>query len=105
MTKVTLADAFATLNSNKSDFVRLIETSSCDVSLYRPRPNDPQTPHRRDEIYVVAEGTGKFTCEEETETFASGDVFFVPAGAQHRFSDFSDNFSTWVIFIGPRPEN
>ena len=30
-----------------------------------------------------------------------GQVLFVPAGIEHRFEDFSDDFSTWVIFYGP----
>jgi hypothetical protein len=29
---------------------------------------DPQTPHTRDELYVIAAGTGDFTCGNETRT-------------------------------------
>jgi mannose-6-phosphate isomerase-like protein (cupin superfamily) len=30
-----------------------------------------------------------------------GEVLFVPAGIEHRFEDFSDDFATWVFFYGP----
>ena len=38
---------------------------------------------------------------EERHPFNAGDLLFVPAGVVHRFEDFSDDFSTWVIFYGP----
>ena len=66
---------------------------------------DPQKPHLRDELYVIASGTGYFMCEDKTDEFGPGDVFFVPAGADHRFTHFSNDFATWVIFLGPRSSN
>jgi hypothetical protein len=26
---------------------------------------------------------------------------FVPAGAEHRFEDFTDDLTVWVVFYGP----
>jgi mannose-6-phosphate isomerase-like protein (cupin superfamily) len=69
--------------------------------LYRPLHEDPQTPHRRDEIYIVEGGTAEFRRDQETVPVAAGDVFFVPAGMNHRFETFSPDFSTWVVFWGP----
>jgi len=34
-------------------------------------------------------------------TLVRGDVIFAPAGIEHRFENFSDDFVTWVIFYGP----
>jgi uncharacterized RmlC-like cupin family protein len=34
--------------------------------------------------------------------FGPGDFLFVPAGIEHRFVNFTDDFSTWVIFYGPK---
>jgi mannose-6-phosphate isomerase-like protein (cupin superfamily) len=65
------------------------------------RETDEQTPHTRDELYVVAQGSGTFVNGDRRHPFTSGDVLFVPAGAPHRFEDFSDDFGTWVIFYGP----
>jgi hypothetical protein len=28
-------------------------------------------------------------------------MLFVPAGVEHRFEDFSDDFAVWVVFWGP----
>jgi len=105
MAKLSIADAMTTLTATGSDFARLLEQPSCDVSLYKPVGIDPQKPHVRDELYVIACGSGRFTCEVETEDFGPGDMFFVPAGADHRFTNFLRDFATWVIFLGPRPSN
>jgi mannose-6-phosphate isomerase-like protein (cupin superfamily) len=62
---------------------------------------DPQKPHRRDEIYIVVSGTGRFVRGEESVPFGPGDALFVPAQTSHRFEDFSSDFATWVVFYGP----
>lgn len=71
------------------------------VELYAPVGEDRQTPHTRDELYIIATGSGSFVLEDESFPFEAGDLIFVPAHAEHRFSTFSDDFSTWVIFFGP----
>ncbi len=52
-------------------------------------------------MYVVASGSGVFRRGDETVAFSAGDALFVPAGVEHRFEQFSDDFRTWVIFFGP----
>jgi len=100
MLKLTLKEALAHLENAEIDYMRLIERQKFDLGLYRPISIDPQTPHARDELYVVAAGTGQFVCAGETQSFGPGDVFFVAAGTEHRFADFSSDFATWVIFFG-----
>jgi mannose-6-phosphate isomerase-like protein (cupin superfamily) len=34
--------------------------------------------------------------------FKAGDFLFVPAGIEHRFTNFTADFSTWVFFYGPK---
>src|SRR5689334_2951849 len=63
MTNLILADALNALSRANSVFARLVEKSTYDVSLYKPSGSDPQTPHKRDELYVIASGTGDFVCE------------------------------------------
>jgi mannose-6-phosphate isomerase-like protein (cupin superfamily) len=75
---------------------------SVSVEMYAPRQADRQLPHAQDELYVVHRGTGEFVMAKERQTFSAGSVFFVPAGEPHRFENFSDDFSTWVIFFGPQ---
>jgi mannose-6-phosphate isomerase-like protein (cupin superfamily) len=72
-----------------------------EVEYYAPRGADVQTPHERDEIYVIATGSGWFVARETRRRFAAGDFIFVPAGAEHRFEEFSEDFAAWVVFFGP----
>ena len=62
-----------------------------------------QTPHLRDEIYVIATGSGQFVQQGDSRAFGPGDLLFVPRGVPHRFVDFTADFSTWVIFFGEVP--
>lgn len=50
---------------------------------------------------VVVSGSGDFVKNGERIRFAANDVLFVEAGSTHRFENFSEDFSTWVIFWGP----
>ncbi len=79
----------------------LFEHGTMKLGYYTPDGIDPQEPHTQDEIYIVQSGTGFFVCGEERNPFEPGEALFVPAGAIHRFEDFSDDFATWVIFYGP----
>lgn len=71
------------------------------LKLFAPRGHDPQPPHTRDELYFVAKGSGWFVNGEKHHRFETGDVLFVAAGVTHRFEDFSDDLSVWVVFYGP----
>lgn len=79
----------------------LLAHGTMELEWYAPRGEDPQTPHDQDELYFVVTGSGRFVRGEETITFGPGDAIFVPAGVEHRFVDFSDDFGTWVVFWGP----
>ena len=70
------------------------------VELYAPVGRDEQTPHDRDEVYLVIAGHGRFVRGGEEVAFAAGDLLHVPAGMPHRFAEFSADFRTWVIFYG-----
>ena len=79
----------------------LLEHGTLEVRYYAPRGTDPQEPHTRDELYVVASGRGWFVRGDERVSFETGDALFVAAGVEHRFVDFTDDFGTWVMFYGP----
>lgn len=80
---------------------------SGDVSLgiYAPRSVDEQQPHQKDEFYFIVSGSGQFVHGEQRTPFTSGDALFVPAGEVHRFEDFTDDFSAWVVFWEPRDDH
>lgn len=72
-----------------------------ELGFYSPAGHDPQDPHDRDELYVVATGRGTFRRGDEAIPFGPGDALFVAAGTPHRFESFDDDFGTWVLFYGP----
>jgi mannose-6-phosphate isomerase-like protein (cupin superfamily) len=99
---VSLAEALALLpTSDGKRSAAVFEHGTLQVKLYAPRGADAQTPHTRDEIYVVAQGNGWFVNGERRHRFATHDVIFAKAGVAHRFEDFSNDFSVWVFFYGP----
>ena len=114
--RVTVADAKATPIDTGRDTARLLAHGSMELRWFVPRQGDPQTPHDKDELYVIVSGTGVFMRAveslpfdditlpiqgEERVRFGPGDVLFVPAGTVHRFEEFSDDFAAWIVFYGP----
>ena len=81
--------------------VPIYQHGSLLLKLFAPHRTDPQQPHTRDEIYLVAQGRGWFVNGGVRHAFGPGDVLFVPAGVVHRFEDFSDDLTLWVVFYGP----
>jgi len=99
--KVSITDAVEKLDQAHGQlFAKVMEHGTMSVEIYRPIKNDPQTPHKQDELYVVISGNGVFLNGDERATFKPGDVLFVKAGVKHRFENFTDDFMTWVIFYG-----
>lgn len=80
----------------------LLEHGTLELGFYKPDGSDRQQPHDRDEVYVVQSGSGWFRVGDHRRPFEPGEALFVPAGAEHRFEDFSADFAAWVIFYGPR---
>jgi mannose-6-phosphate isomerase-like protein (cupin superfamily) len=81
--------------------IALFEHGTLVIKVYAPRSVDMQQPHTRDEIYVVAAGSGVFELNGTRDQFAVGDVLFAAAGVPHKFLDFTDDFAVWVFFYGP----
>lgn len=100
--KISPEEAEEKLTSQKElPFVVLMKHGSMSVEYFAPEKSDTQSPHKQDELYVVVEGEGFFYRDGERVACKKGDILFVPAGMEHRFENFSDDFATWVIFYGP----
>ncbi len=112
----SIANAKTTPNDAGRATALMLANGSMELRWFSPKQADLQTPHDRDELYIVVSGTGVFMRAvesdpfddtilpiqgEERVTFGPGDALFVAAGTVHRFEDFSDGFATWVIFYGP----
>lgn len=74
---------------------------SLEAELYAPEDVDRQEPHSRDEVYFVAQGSALFFDGEERVPVSPGSFVFVAAGQEHRFEEFSRDFTVWVMFYGP----
>lgn len=99
---VTVAEAMARLSAEEGKrFVTVFSHGSLLVEIYAPRGNDPQKPHTRDEIYVIAQGRGFFVSGEARHPVEPNQFLFAPAGVSHRFEDFTDDLIVWVMFYGP----
>jgi mannose-6-phosphate isomerase-like protein (cupin superfamily) len=103
--QIKIKEALANLKTSENTFLELFNNRSISVEVYKPVSIDYQQPHDRDEIYVIISGFGDFYLEEAKYEFQPHDFFFVPAGKVHTFSDFTDDFSTWVIFLNSDKEN
>ena len=95
------ADAARAMPEPGRRSARIFGHGSLEVRWYAPRGTDPQEPHMRDEVYAVVSGHGTFFCAGRRAAFGPGDLLFAPAGAEHRFEEFSDDLGVWVLFYGP----
>jgi mannose-6-phosphate isomerase-like protein (cupin superfamily) len=81
-------------------FLYALRHGTMKLGLYAPPTEDTQGPHKQDEIYIVVSGSGEFVKNGERRSFGPNDAIFVEAGVEHRFENFSADFSTWVVFWG-----
>ena len=72
-----------------------------EIRFYAPPGHDPQTPHDRDELYIVAAGSGMYRVGDRITRVGPGDLLYAAARETHRFEDFSADFAVWVVFYGP----
>ncbi|GAC1389067.1 MAG: hypothetical protein NVSMB45_18920 [Ginsengibacter sp.] len=99
--QVSISQASELLKESGKSFLEIFKHGTLVVEFYKPHKKDLQKPHDRDEVYLIASGNGMFYNNGITTSFNSGDFLFVPAHAVHYFENFSDDFSTWVLFYGP----
>jgi mannose-6-phosphate isomerase-like protein (cupin superfamily) len=99
---ITLQDAISRLPGPKGErFAELFKHGTLSVEIYAPRGTDPQQPHTRDEVYIVVSGSGEFVFGNQRVKFTMGDFLFAAAGVVHRFENFTDDLTVWVLFYGP----
>jgi mannose-6-phosphate isomerase-like protein (cupin superfamily) len=98
----TITDALQLLpGPDAQRFATVFQHGSLQVEIYSPDGFDPQMPHTRDEVYFVAAGSGDYVCGDTRQTFGPTDLLFAAAGVEHRFENFSDDLTLWVLFYGP----
>ncbi|HET9744837.1 MAG TPA: cupin domain-containing protein [Chitinophagaceae bacterium] len=89
------------LHQGEYPFAVMMKHGTMTIEYFAPQEVDEQTPHKQDEIYVIIKGHGTLYRDGKRISCKKNDVLFVPAGMEHYFENFSDDFATWVIFYGP----
>ncbi len=107
--KVSIAQALTRLPAaptatypQGAPFVTMLVGGTMSVEVFAPKGTDLQQPHTQDELYFIHSGTGQIVINGQRFDVAAGDAFFVAAGVEHRFENFSNDFVTWVVFYGPQ---
>jgi mannose-6-phosphate isomerase-like protein (cupin superfamily) len=99
---ISLAEALSSLSeTSTARSVELFRHGTLLVKWYAPRGTDLQQPHTRDEVYVVARGSGDFVHAGSRVRFEAGDFLFAAANVVHRFENFTGDLGLWVLFYGP----
>jgi mannose-6-phosphate isomerase-like protein (cupin superfamily) len=100
--KVTVAEALAQLPGlNGQSFASVFKHGTLVAEILAPPSSSPLHPHPRDEIYIVAHGSGELFRGGVSLPISPGDFLFVPAGVEHHFRNFTDDLIIWAIFYGP----
>ena len=98
MQKLSGAGEFERAEPNH--FAEQLRTESLSVGTYSIPAGgvDDQAPHHEDEIYVVTTGRATIVTPSGTEQVGPGDVLFVPAEEEHRFTDITEDLALLVFF-------
>ena len=83
-------------------FATVAEHGSLRLLCALPLPPNEQSPHEQDELYVVVQGSGVLFHDGKRDPFSAGDAMFIAAGVDHRFEDFTEDLTVWVIFYGSK---
>jgi mannose-6-phosphate isomerase-like protein (cupin superfamily) len=89
--------------ANEGAYLQFLRERHMSVGLYAldAGEQDPQKPHRQDEMYFVVSVRASVTVGEETTTVGRGCVLFVPAGVPHKFHHISEDLRVMVVFAPP----
>lgn len=84
-------------------YLEVIRSGHLSTGVYRlaAGAEDPQSPHREDEVYVVASGKAKIRVADEERPVLAGSIVFVGAEVEHRFFDIEQDLVTVVFFAPP----
>jgi mannose-6-phosphate isomerase-like protein (cupin superfamily) len=74
------------------------DSLSCGLYVLEAGADDPQEPHREDEVYLVLEGRGRLLVAGQDQPVGPGSVVFVARAVPHRFADIIERLSVLVFF-------
>ncbi|MBZ0293776.1 MAG: cupin domain-containing protein [Anaerolineae bacterium] len=81
-------------------YQEVIRVPAMSIGIYKlaAGSRDPQSPHTEDESYYVISGAGQIEIEGENHPVQPGDLIFVPARANHHFTNITDDLVLLVFF-------
>ena len=101
---LSVGDILTGLSSDRHDASEVVRAPSGSLSVSASRrptgSKDDQSPHAEDEVYYVIGGRAMFEFDGGAVPVAAGSLVFVPAGAEHRFADITEDMQT-LIFWSP----
>ena len=79
------------------EFLR-VPAMSAGLYVLPAGANDPQRPHREDEMCYVVRGRARFRAADQETGVSSGSVLFVAAKIEHKFFDIAEELAVLVFF-------
>lgn len=98
-------DTEAKLANAGQPWLPLLAMPTLSVGRYRLAKGavDEQTPHDRDEVYVVLSGKASLQAGTEARPVGPGDTICVPARVPHQFQAIEEDLDVLVFFSAARP--
>lgn len=102
----TISGLLSQLTPHRRDFAEFFRSPSGSLSMTVSRrpvgvPDD-QPPHTEDEVYYVISGRAQLTVGDESSPMTAGSIAFVPAEADHRFVDVSEDLELLILWSPAR---
>lgn len=95
-----LSVIMSVMEQNDARWVPFLKKEKLLAGVYtlKAGDTDQQQPHDTDEIYYVAEGSGIIEINGSTQPVNKGNIIYVPAGAQHQFTEITADLVLLVVF-------
>lgn len=75
------------------------------ITVKRGERNSLQRHKKRDELWIIIEGSMELTLNDEVRVANVGDEFWLPAGTKHRFKGIGEHNKLVEISFGDFDEN
>ena len=98
-------DLTAMLDALDRPYLEFLVVNTMKAGVYglAAGSKDTQSPHAKDEFYVVLEGKAQFQCGDAVTPVRPGTLLYVRAGEPHKFLDIEEDLKVLVIFSEQDP--
>ena len=98
--ELNFADVILDMKAQKEEFRRILETRNIALGIWKIEvgESDFQTPHERDEVYIILSGKAKLKIEEKIFEVSPNKIFFVKRDTEHNFFDIVEDVELIYAF-------